>query len=486
MNVPPIIIRELRVEARRSINYMLRTMGAGISTIVFCLFLSVDPFIKSGGPLFSSVSLFVFLGIWFVVPVLAADCLSREKREGTLGLLFLTRLKPVEIVLSKGVIHAVRSLAVILAAIPILASAFVLGGITTTDFLCSIILNLTAVCSGLAAAFLASSLANQRTQAVVLAELFSVAIALGLVKLAWVSGAGSQSGGATIWSLFNAQRIPAIGPGFPPPNGSLVIPAILLAASVLIMAGAVFFSAFRIKHCWNEDPRPALGFGFRRITSMPGFFHAWLGRRHSARRARNPVLWLQQRSWGAWLSTWGWCVVVVAIGGCLLVIEPTLFPFSLIWLTTALLISMSFSAVGSFQQEKRNGILELILVAPLREREIIMGRLWGIWLQFLPAITLILLARLFFPTRDSSSYTRSLDRDFLPLINFILVPIVGLYFGMRLKSFLAGWLLTAGLMLFLPLFLTGLARGALLGFIATLTGILLFFDLKNRTYVLHQ
>jgi len=39
------------------------------------------------------------------VPMLAADCVSRERREGTLGLLFLTPLDARGIMLAKSMVH---------------------------------------------------------------------------------------------------------------------------------------------------------------------------------------------------------------------------------------------------------------------------------------------------------------------------------------------------------------------------------------------
>ncbi|MEO7678773.1 MAG: ABC transporter permease, partial [Verrucomicrobiota bacterium] len=145
MNILPILFRELRAEARHPINYTLRMIGAAIFTLLLGTFLWDDDVKQSGDTVFRALSLIVFCGIWIAVPPLTADCLSREKREGTLGLLFLTPLKPIEIILGKGMIHAVRSLTLILAVIPILTVPFVLGGITAANVLSSLVLDASAL-----------------------------------------------------------------------------------------------------------------------------------------------------------------------------------------------------------------------------------------------------------------------------------------------------------------------------------------------------
>src|SRR5690606_8901228 len=95
MTVLPIVARELRVAARRWSTYVLR-MGAATSAIALAtlvyFFVSRDisaPPATMGKVIFVVLSGFAFLyALLFGVRV-SSDCISSEKREGTLGLLFL-------------------------------------------------------------------------------------------------------------------------------------------------------------------------------------------------------------------------------------------------------------------------------------------------------------------------------------------------------------------------------------------------------------
>src|SRR2546427_9287536 len=63
-----------------------------------------------------------------------ADCLSQEKRERTLGLLFLTDLKGHDVVLGKLAATSLRGFYGLLAIFPVLAVPLLMGGITPGEF----------------------------------------------------------------------------------------------------------------------------------------------------------------------------------------------------------------------------------------------------------------------------------------------------------------------------------------------------------------
>jgi len=98
MNLLPIIVRELRAQSRQPMTYWLRAIGIGAILGVMALLDVRGAPSELGGRLFGALNATLFLSIWIFVPLLTADTISREKREGTLGLLFLTPLTPIGIV----------------------------------------------------------------------------------------------------------------------------------------------------------------------------------------------------------------------------------------------------------------------------------------------------------------------------------------------------------------------------------------------------
>ncbi len=104
MIVLPIVERELRLAARARATFWIR-LAIGLIAI----FLATCIFIITFGMRPEQVGRHVFEGLAGLVFVYClaygrrstADCLSQEKRDGTLGLLFLTDLKGLDVVLGK-------------------------------------------------------------------------------------------------------------------------------------------------------------------------------------------------------------------------------------------------------------------------------------------------------------------------------------------------------------------------------------------------
>src|SRR5436305_11102983 len=121
----PIVERELRVRARQKITHRFR-VGSALAAMLLVMFMLV------GGSL-SSTPQFVGQRIFHILAWLAfgyclvegvrttADCLSEEKRAGTLGLLFLTDLTGYDVVLGKLMASSLNSFYALLAIFPPLA-----------------------------------------------------------------------------------------------------------------------------------------------------------------------------------------------------------------------------------------------------------------------------------------------------------------------------------------------------------------------------
>src|SRR5580700_6012058 len=137
MTFLPVVERELRVAARRRGTYWGRFVAAviGAALAAWVLLAVEDTNEKIGADLFEVVSTVVFLYATVAGTLVTCDCLSEEKREGTLGLLFLTDLKGHDVVLGKLAATSVNAFYGMLAVLPMLAIPFILGGVTRAEML---------------------------------------------------------------------------------------------------------------------------------------------------------------------------------------------------------------------------------------------------------------------------------------------------------------------------------------------------------------
>src|SRR4051812_29916771 len=107
MTLFPIAGRELRVAARQGATYWTRVGAAAAAILVSGGFLAVwtASAMSFGGNtgqiLFSILKWLCFAFVCSTGMFLTSDSVSEEKREGTLGLLFLTDLRGYDVVLGK-------------------------------------------------------------------------------------------------------------------------------------------------------------------------------------------------------------------------------------------------------------------------------------------------------------------------------------------------------------------------------------------------
>src|SRR5262245_12909376 len=114
MIVLPIVERELRVAARRRATFRTRVWAAMAAIAVAgwkCLDFRFQgaSSASQGASLFYTLSGLAFAYCLAIGARVTSDCLSEEKREGTLGLLFLTDLKGLDVVLGKLVASSLNS-----------------------------------------------------------------------------------------------------------------------------------------------------------------------------------------------------------------------------------------------------------------------------------------------------------------------------------------------------------------------------------------
>src|ERR1700728_713159 len=127
MTFLPIADRELRVSSRRHFTYWSRVIAAGFIMLVFGMLMlgtiSISPAmgLSVGQMAFSTLKWLAFLFACSAGIFLTSDSISEEKREGTLGLLFLTDLHGYDIVFGKLISQSLLAFYCLVAAFPILA-----------------------------------------------------------------------------------------------------------------------------------------------------------------------------------------------------------------------------------------------------------------------------------------------------------------------------------------------------------------------------
>src|SRR5437660_3607043 len=97
MNVLPLVVHEMRSAVRRPTAYRIRLSATGAAIGLSCCGLLIwSDSISAAALGHSLLAIFgwtAFVGSALAGLLLTSDCISRERREGTLGLLFLTDLR---------------------------------------------------------------------------------------------------------------------------------------------------------------------------------------------------------------------------------------------------------------------------------------------------------------------------------------------------------------------------------------------------------
>ena len=135
MNPFPIVGRELLVASRRRETQLIRFVTALTAIVVLAWMFIVMRMDNAPPHQFSQIIFGVIAGFAFFFCNLAgvrltADTLSEEKRNGTLGLLFLTNLRGLDVVLGKMSACSLQAVFGLMAVAPVLMVPLLMGGVT--------------------------------------------------------------------------------------------------------------------------------------------------------------------------------------------------------------------------------------------------------------------------------------------------------------------------------------------------------------------
>lgn len=475
MNLYPVLARELRSTARQPGTYHLRVLGAVVSLVTICVLGVLGSGIptstgRRGNEVFATLHVVLLWTTWIIVPLSAADCLSRERREGTLGLLFLTPLRAGEVVLAKSVACGLRAFTLWVAVLPVLMIPLLLGGVGWRETIYSALMIFDSICLGLGAALVASAWSKVWVRAMVAAVALAFLswlcflIAAGFCLLIFWSppppGAWLQMWWWPIYAGFHVVGCSADWTElFTVVSGKRAV-GVAAATGVTALFGlflAVLIAAWRVRRAWQEEPPSARRVWLEEKLTTPiigaRLLRAWM----RFRIERNPVGWLEQRRWTGRVVMWSWLAVVVVVYVAAMG-NAWFFLGSFAGLQTTIALSlvavMAATAAGSFRRERETGVLELLLVSPLPSWRMITGRLIGIWGQFLPAGVLCVAVWAYFSSVATLSSFRGTE-GMMPIgffvSSYLALPVIGLFFSLNSRNFIVALLATLAIGLFIPL-----------------------------------
>jgi ABC-type transport system involved in multi-copper enzyme maturation permease subunit len=452
----------MQAAARSPAHHRLR-LGAGTGSL-FLIFLTLSRQLTavSGPFLFQVMHSFLLTMLLLIGPVLTADTVAREKREGTLDLLFLTPLTAAKIISSKFAVQALRLLGLWLVCVPFVTIPFLAGGVDTQTVLLTLAVELSVLCLALVSGLAVSVFGAKPFPAIILSLLLALLVNLANATLLGASylsanqrGLGNLPEIAQNYfglgmglvlivmlplaeaSLAKTAGASGVGLGFSIAANTLVI--VLLTGGLVRCLGLLLARRNRnagetVRQLW-----------FRRVFLTPVLLKNRFRQVMRCRLDRNPLIWLEYRT--AWSRGGRWLVVAAVVAGESFFIARAAMREMLglqVMVGFVLLLLLSLTAASTFQNEKETGALELLLVAPFTENSLVKGRLQAVWSYYLPVTLTVFGFVLLGWTWMSGGGAYYGEDDGIHaahalsvVLSLLTIPVAGLYFALRLKSFLA-------------------------------------------------
>ena len=339
-----------------------------------------------------------------------ADCLSEEKREGTLGLLFLTDLKGYDIVLGKLAATSINAFYGMLAIFPVMAIPLLAGGVTGAEFWRVALVSVNNLLFSLAVGMFCSAVSKDERKAIVLAIII-VLLFTGL--LPFIDALRQEfwhkpPSGLFFLSSPGYACIAAFDAPLKAMKANKMDFFYLSVATVQGLAWAFLLTAALIMpRTWQDRAESAGRMRFRERWRSWAYGSA--ATRQAVRRRLlelNPFYWLTGRdrlktflvwavlgggallwAWGLWLYPAGWK-------------DSAAYVWTALLAHTILKLWIAMESCRRFGTDRRSGALELLLSTPLHVPEIVRGQLLGLLKQFAGPAAVVLLVDFVFLLQD--------------------------------------------------------------------------------------
>lgn len=382
--------REIRT-ASRSLRLRRARFAAGTLAVLLCawLLLVLGRGGVTGRDMFEILTAVAFGYCLLAGVAHTADCLSEEKRDHTLGLLFLTPLRGYDVVLGKLLAHSLTSFFGLLAMLPVLAAPLVMGGVLFTDFWCVSLNLINTLFFSLAVGLFISGVSHRQWTALILA-----------LSAVFLFAFGGYAGSLLLKDYYQLPQWARVV-GFISPlqahlhafaNAAWRRPADFWW-TLLFTHGVAWFllgtTSWVLPRTWQERSGRAWRHQWRQWW-LGCRFGSTAGRRMLRRRqlARNAFSWLAAREP---VSSLGYLGLACAVVTMAIWLGPRIgkmmggpgepmagYLFTWFWvgfgLHVCLLFKVANDASRRLGEDRESGALELLLVTPLSVRRIVAGQ----------------------------------------------------------------------------------------------------------------
>ena len=359
--IPPVVHREFLVRSRAPITYWLRLGAAGTAFAVIGIAVSFSLFSGMAGGLANGAGWFAFFSwcLWLFCLVEGVrqsfDMLSGEKREGTIGLLFLTRMRGLDVVLGKVSVGFIASFFPVLGALPILGILILLGGVSGAEFARMSAALLATLGASLSAGIFVSA------RSIYAGKAWSAACGILLI---WIlasiigSAVGWPMAIPSPWTLFRNSFDSRY---LADPSIFWISLGIVLGAASLFLIGA----GWTIGRKWRETALSRAGDQSAVASLTPRT------RREEDRKLleKHPIAWLAST---AWKQREIRAAKLLALLAALFVfVAPLSFwEQGSFFLFIGIFCAILWRGIDLFWRARSSGWLELLLTTPISEREI--------------------------------------------------------------------------------------------------------------------
>jgi ABC-type transport system involved in cytochrome c biogenesis permease component len=381
-----IIGRELRVAARQKRTWWRRfvtlNLGAAVLVIAYLMNRQWSDSPQIGREVFDSLVVCGFIFSLLTGPLTTTDCLSRERREGTLGLLFLTNLRSRDVVFGKIAVSSFDMVLILIGAMPLVAVPFLMGGLDLVHFALTALTLFNVMFLSLAAGIFFSSFASSGRIALGLTLLFLFFITLGIPMISKealrVLQLPQNGGPAIVFCMFSP--LSAMVAVMDVPSGTTklweywTVMGGLHGLAWLLIVGA----------CWRTAKSWRTGVeSLRRAKwkARVARWHARIGNMRWRKRLldASPMAWLESRRFfeAAFLAAlvcaaFGFWIFEHLAGRDVWPDEGIAIGWA-VWVHYILCLWIAVQAPRRLADDKQSGALELLLCTPLTPRQIVKG-----------------------------------------------------------------------------------------------------------------